>query len=166
MGAKDYIQEERELELIERNLTFNSEDHTWTVEYPWIKDPNDLPDNRKVAMVKLAATERRLRNNADHANVYDEQIKDMLARNVARKLSKEELTNYTGPTHFRSVDLSEGKQKDARMINSAVILIHQTFVSFIVEEKTNLNFVQLRSDPERRSNIKRLFKHVSQRGSL
>ena len=101
LGAKDYtIQEERELELIERNLTFNSEDNKWTAEYPWIKDPNDLPDNRKVAMAKLAAAERRLRKNADHAKVYDEQIKDMLARNVARKLSKEELTNYIGPTHY------------------------------------------------------------------
>jgi len=38
-------------------------------------------------MTKLAATERRLRKNADHAKVYDEQIKDMVARNVARKLS-------------------------------------------------------------------------------
>jgi len=28
--------------LIERNLTFNSEDNTWTVEYPWIKDPKIL----------------------------------------------------------------------------------------------------------------------------
>ena len=104
LGAKDYtIQEERELEFIERNLTFNSEDNTWTAEYPWIKNPNDLPDNRKVAMAKLAATERRLRKNADHAKVYDEQIKDILARNVARKLSKEEhnkLTNYIGPTHY------------------------------------------------------------------
>ena len=90
LGAKDYsIQEERELELIERNLTFNSEDNRWTVEYPWIiKDPNNLPDNRKVTMAKLAATERRLRKNADHAKVYDEQIKDMVARNVARKLDK------------------------------------------------------------------------------
>ena len=33
LSAKDYtIQEERELELIERNLTFNIEDNTWTVE--------------------------------------------------------------------------------------------------------------------------------------
>ena len=101
LGAKDYtIKEERELELIERNLTFNSDDSTWTVEYPWIKDPNDLPNNRKVAMAKLAATERRLRKNADHARVDHEQIKDMLTRNVARKLSKEELTNYKGPTHY------------------------------------------------------------------
>ena len=51
-------------------------------------------------MAKLADTERRLRKNADHARVYDEQIKDMLTRNVARKLSKEELTNYKGPTHY------------------------------------------------------------------
>ena len=39
-------------------------------------------------MAKLAATERRLRKNADHAKVYDEQIKDMVARNVARKTLK------------------------------------------------------------------------------
>ena len=64
LGAKDYtIQEEREMELIERNLTLNSEDNTRTVEHLWIKDPNILPDNRKVAMVKLAATERRLRKH-------------------------------------------------------------------------------------------------------
>ena len=101
LGAKDYtIQEERELELIERNLTLNSEDNTWTVEYPWIKTPNSLPDNRKVAIAKLAATERRLGKNADNAKVYDEQIKDMVTRNVARKLSKDESTNYTGPTHY------------------------------------------------------------------
>ena len=42
-------------------ITFNSEDNTWTVEYPWIKDHSNLPDNWKVAMAKLAATERRLR---------------------------------------------------------------------------------------------------------
>ena len=47
------------------------------------------------------------------------------------------------------------------MVNSGVILINQTFVSFIVEEKTNLNFVQLRSDSELRLNLKRLSKHVS-----
>ena len=120
LGAKDYtIQEERELELIEPNLTFNSEDNTWTVEYPWIKDPNNLPDNRKVAMAKLAATERRLRKNADHAKVYDEQIKDMVARNVARKLSKEELTNYTGPTHYiahHEVLKSESKSTPVRIV--------------------------------------------------
>ena len=120
LGAKDYpIQEERELELIERNLTFNNEDNTWTVEYPWVKDPNNLPDNRKVAMAKLAATERRLRKNADHAKGYDEQIKDMVTRNVARKLSKEELRNYTGPTHYiahQEVLKPESKSTPVRIV--------------------------------------------------
>ena len=35
LGAKDYTtQEERELKLIDCNLTFNSKDNTWTIEYP------------------------------------------------------------------------------------------------------------------------------------
>lgn len=58
LGVKDYIiQEERELELIECNLIFNSEDSIWIVEYFWIKDSNDFFDNRKVAMVKLVVIE-------------------------------------------------------------------------------------------------------------
>jgi len=70
-------------------------------------------------MVKLAATERRLRKNADHAKVYDEQTKDMVARNVARKLSKEKLKNYTGPTHYiahHEVLKSESKSTPVRIV--------------------------------------------------
>ena len=38
LGAKDYtIQEERELELIERNLNFDKEKNRGIAEYPWIK---------------------------------------------------------------------------------------------------------------------------------
>ena len=70
LGAKDYtIQEERELELIERNLNFNKEENRWIAEYPWIKDPQNLPDNRKVAFAKLITTEKHLRRNTEHAKV-------------------------------------------------------------------------------------------------
>ena len=101
LGAKDYtIQEERELELIERNLNFDKEENRWIAEYPWIKDPQNLPDNRKVAFAKLITTEKRLRRNPEHAKVYDNQIKDMVTRGVARKLSKKELTLYKGPVHY------------------------------------------------------------------
>ena len=100
LGAKEYtIQEERELELIERNLSFDKEENRWIAEYPWIKDPQNLPDNRKVAFAKLIMTEKRLRRNPEHAKVYDNQIKDMVAREVAWKLSKKELTLYEGPVH-------------------------------------------------------------------
>ena len=101
LGAKDYtIQEERELELIERNLNFDKEENRWIAEYPWIKDPQNLPDNRKVAFAKLITTEKRLRRNPEHAKVYDNQIKDMVTRRVARKLSNTELTLYKGPVHY------------------------------------------------------------------
>ena len=87
LGTKDYtIQAENELVLIEHNLTFSNKDNTLTVKYPWIKDPNNLSDNRKVAIAKNSCDRTTTEKNADHAKVYNEQIKDMVSRNVARKL--------------------------------------------------------------------------------
>ena len=43
----------------------------------------------------------------------------------------------------RSVDLSGEKRKDARMINSGVILINQKVVSYIAGEKNNLFLTKL-----------------------
>ena len=98
LGAEEYtIQEERELE---RNLNLDKEENRWITEYPWIKDPQNLSDNRKVAFAKLITTEKRLRRNTEHAKVYDNQIKEMVARKVARKLPKKELTLYKGPVHY------------------------------------------------------------------
>ena len=103
IGSKDYtIKEERELALIEKNLSYDKQTNRWIAEYPWIKDPMDLPDNRKVALAMLASTERRLAKTPVHATVYDNQVKDMVIREVARKLSKDEIDNYKGPVHYIS----------------------------------------------------------------
>ena len=100
-GGKDYtLKEERELQLIEKNLEYDEKDNTWTAEYPWIKDPHLLPDNRGAAFGRLISTERRLEKNPQHAKVYQQQIKDMTQRGVARKLTKEELDTYKGPIHY------------------------------------------------------------------
>ena len=88
-------EEERELVLIERNLKYDNQEQRWTANYPWIKDPADLPDNRKAAMRMLISTEKRLEKNHENAKVYQEQIEDMVVRNVARKLSKDELYAYS-----------------------------------------------------------------------
>ena len=50
----------------------------------------------------LISTEKRLLKNPQHAKVYDLQVKDMVARDVARKLSKEEMSSYKGPVHYIS----------------------------------------------------------------
>ncbi|XP_068675679.1 uncharacterized protein [Montipora foliosa] len=62
----------------------------------------DLPDNHKVALAMLASTERRLAKTPVHAAVYDNQVKDMVKGEVARKLSKDEIDNYKGPVHYIS----------------------------------------------------------------
>ena len=101
IGAKDYTLKE-ELELIERNLEFDNKENRWIAAYPWLRDPADLPDNKIAALGMLSSTEKRLAKNPQHAKVYDEQIQDMLDRNVARKCSKDELKSYTGPVHYIS----------------------------------------------------------------
>ena len=100
-GVKDYtFKEEQELKLIENNLTYKS-DH-WEVQYPWIRDPIELPDNRAAAMRILRATEKRRAKNAEHAKVYEAQIEDMGERDVARKLTEDEQKSYNGPVHYIS----------------------------------------------------------------
>ena len=82
LGSKNYtIKEEKELALIEKNLHYDQEAKRWIAEYPWIRDPKDLPDNKKAAFAKLISTERRQ---------IQEQIQDMVNRGVARKLTKTE----------------------------------------------------------------------------
>ena len=70
--------------------------------YPWIRDPADLPDNRRAAFGMLLSTETRLTKNTDHVRVYQEQIQQMIDRGVARKLTKSELEAYDGPIHYVS----------------------------------------------------------------
>ena len=103
IGSKEYsIKEERGLELIDKNLKYDYQDGRWIAEYPWIKNPSALPDNRRVAVATLISTEKRLLKNPQHAKIYDMQIRDMVARDVARKLSEEELNSYKGPIHYIS----------------------------------------------------------------
>ena len=103
LGSKNYtIKEEKELALIEKNFHYDQEAKRWIAEYPWIRHPKDLPDNKKAAFAKLISTERRLAKNSEHAKVYKEQIQDMVNRGVARKLTKTELRNYKGPIHYIS----------------------------------------------------------------
>ena len=68
----------------------------------WVKDANELPDNRKAAYRMLISTEKRLSKNPDDTEVYNQQINDMVDREVARKLTREEIDNYKGPFHYIS----------------------------------------------------------------
>ena len=100
IGGKSYtLKEERELRLIEEGLE-HKDDH-WVAQYPWIRDPNQLPDNKEFALRRLKAIEKRLKEDEAQFKKYAEQI-DMISRGVARKLTRKELDEYTGPVHYLS----------------------------------------------------------------
>ena len=74
----------------------------WEAKYQWIRDPNELPNNRITAFGMLKKTEKGLSRNPKHAKTYSLQIQDMVERGVARKLSQAELDTYEGPTFYLS----------------------------------------------------------------
>ena len=83
-------------------MEYDKKGERWIAEYPWIKDPKNLPHNKRVAIAKLITTEKRLARNAKHAEIYNQQIQDMVNRNVACKLTEEEFKTYRRPFHYIS----------------------------------------------------------------
>ena len=103
VGGKDFtLKEERELKMIEDGLKFRAEEGHWEARYPWIKHPNSLPDNKPAALATLKSTEKRLKKDPERVALYQAQMKDMVDRGVARKVTKEEAENYTGPVYYIS----------------------------------------------------------------
>ena len=91
------MKEEAELKLISDKVTVeNGEVH---VEYPFIKNPSCLPNNRKVA-VKIAD---KLWSSLERDNLllaYHEEIKKYIERGTFVKLSKDEIDSYQGPHQY------------------------------------------------------------------
>ena len=90
----------KEAKIIEDSCTRNG--NRWTVPYPWKRYPNQLPDNKIQIEKRLYSTERRLAKNTSHAEAYDAQMKEMVEKKFARKLSNAELNSYKGPVHYIS----------------------------------------------------------------
>lgn len=95
-GGKDLtLKEERELKLIEDGLKFRGS--YWESSYPWIRDPGQLPDNRKASVI---ATEKKLTKSPNIARLYCEEMRDMFNRKASRRLSNNEIECYKGPIHY------------------------------------------------------------------
>ena len=94
--------EQQEIDLIRRNLIYDRENERWVTKYPWTKDPAPLPNNYNSALATLKSCEKTLLRDEKWAEVYSQQIQDMVNRNVARKLSKEEASNWSGPVFYIS----------------------------------------------------------------
>ena len=108
--------------------------------YPWIRDPADLPDNRKAAFGMLLSTEKRPPKNTDHVRVYQEQIQDMIDRSVARKLTESELETYDGLTYnvsHHEVVCLDSKSTPVRMVfNSNVKYMSHGLINIRLRDQT------------------------------
>ena len=68
-------------------------------DYPYKKDPACLPFNRGAALKVEEKVERDLIRDGLIA-VYNEQVKSMLDRGTAVKLSQQEIDDWAGPAHY------------------------------------------------------------------
>ena len=99
-GKPMSLKDEAEYEMIEKKVQFDVGKGRWMAEYPWIRNPSELRNNRKVALAVLQSTEKRLARHENQKIVYSQQITDMLDRNVARNVTEEELAWYMGPQFY------------------------------------------------------------------
>ena len=102
VGHTYSFREEQELNLIRSNLKYDEDKEHWSTTYPWILDPSQLQNNFSTAFATLKSTELTLSKDKTWAKLYAEQIQDMLDRNVARKLSAEEVSSWSGPKFYIS----------------------------------------------------------------
>ncbi|KAK4316629.1 hypothetical protein Pmani_012229 [Petrolisthes manimaculis] len=95
------LKEQREAKLIEEGLHYDDSNERWVAEYPWIRDPRELPNNYPVVFARLLSTEKRLSKlGISYSSQYSEQMQDMMDRGVARKLTEEEMLAYKGPVFY------------------------------------------------------------------
>ena len=96
------FQEEQELKFIQQGLVYSTENQQWTASYPWLINPNMLPDNYYATKATLIRLEKSLTRNPLSASAYEQQMQDMIHRNVARKLSQKEIDEWNGPSFYIS----------------------------------------------------------------
>ncbi|CAC5386338.1 unnamed protein product [Mytilus coruscus] len=140
------IREERELNIIKSGMTHDEESQQCIVNYPWIKYPNNLPNNVNSAVSRLRSTEKRLlRNSLEYASAYDEQIMDMVKRGIARKLTKEMMEIHSGPVHYiphHEVLKPESKSTPLRIVfNSSSSYIGHTLNDYWAKGSNVIRFV-------------------------
>ena len=100
-GGKDMtLKDEGEFQQIEAGLKFDEKGGNWLAAYPWIRSPTELPNNRKFAIKMMLATKRMLQRDSKKADVFKQQMEDLLRRGVARVVTEEEFDGYAGPRYY------------------------------------------------------------------
>jgi len=143
-GGKDMsLRDEKEYQLIESGLQFNTERGRWSAAYPWLKPPEQLPNNRSLALATLRSTEKRLSRNKERAKIYNNQIQDMIDRKAARLVTEDEIRRYGGPKYYLShfeVMNAKSKSTPCRIVyNSSAQFRGASLNDFLAKGPSMLN---------------------------
>ncbi|KAL1006955.1 hypothetical protein UPYG_G00079630 [Umbra pygmaea] len=106
-GKEMTLGEERDLEKIKDCLSYvladkHSNDPHWDVAYPWKVSPAILPDNRRAVEATFKNMEARLAREPVWKAAYGEQIREMVSRGAAIKLTMEVIESWNGPIWYIS----------------------------------------------------------------
>ena len=88
--------------MVKGGLTYDREAEHRIAWYPWLVDPNSLPDNSRSAVATMSKVGYAPEKDPEWASSYAEPIQDMMARGAARKISEEEMKPWSGPVFYAS----------------------------------------------------------------
>ena len=114
-GSLFSFKEQRELNLIKKNLVYNVEEKLWYTRYPWKFDRSALPMNDKKVLKLLQSLERSLQEKPEVAKEYSEQIQSIVERGVAVLLSEEEMKAWKVDYYYLPQVGMESKYKPLRI---------------------------------------------------
>ena len=146
-GGKDMsLEEEKELEIIESNIEFNTSTGRFCSSLPWTENRKYLEFNESMAYAVMKSTERQLQKKGDQfKEIYSAQITDMLNRKAAREVTEEELRNYHGQKYFvthLAVPKPDSKSTPYRLVfNSSALYKGHSINSSLLKGPTVFNAI-------------------------
>ena len=108
-GSLYSFHEQKEYDKIMKNLVYNEKLKRWFTFLPWKVDRSTLPRNYKIAFKHLLSLERSLLKKPELGREFCVQVKDMVERGAAIKLSEKEVEQWKGDYHYLPMVGVKGK---------------------------------------------------------
>ena len=109
-GSKYSFQEQKQYDIIQKNLQYNALERRWYTIYPWLYPRSTLPKNNRIAYQSLCTLERKLSQmSQESANEFCLQIEGMIERGSAVLLTDEVLEAWDGDFYYLPIVGVKGK---------------------------------------------------------
>ena len=115
-GSQYSFKEQKEFDIIMKNLQYNKEKKRWFTVLPWKCPRSVLPRNYKAALKNYQTLKRSLQKKpAEVDQKYSEEVHGMVERGAAILLSEEALQAWEGDFHYLPLVGVKGKKGSMRL---------------------------------------------------